>query len=157
MTEYHSLDYFKEENKISDGSGVRIAFLFEELFEEYLHKDQSIEKMKIDELLEKCKEVNQTLIPYAEITNTIFSTYFYKGTEIHFPEKLKSEFEKLIVEKFSTKTVKNRQKLVPKNNEDLFNLTNRYEDYSLRISDEDKNAILVFYKIIQQNWIEEMV
>lgn len=149
MTEYRSLDYFKKEHKISDSSGGNISIIFKVLFEEYLYNEQSIKEPLLDDLLEECKEVNQSLIPYSEITNIIFATYFHNGTENHFPEKLKSEFEKKIVKKFSRQPANEKEMKTPKNNEDLFALTSKYDSVSLSISGEYENAILVFYKLIQ--------
>src|SRR5690625_1787691 len=151
MSRYDSLDHFKKDQRISDNNGSKISFIFKELFDEYLNtglSNQKVTESLLDILLDECKEVNPTLIPYEDITNVIFAEYYDNGTEFPFTEKLKSEYEKWIIKKFSEQATNHYNK-TPKSNEDLFKHQIRNARSNLIISEEYENAILVIYKVIQ--------
>lgn len=155
MTEYNSLNSFKEIKRIADSNGSKISYIFNKLFEEYLYgipKEEKFSERLLKDLLEECREINPTLIPYAEITNVIFTSedynnYLTNGSETSFTEKLKSEFEKYVVGRFG---IDNGRKS-PRSNEELFEITSEKYETRLSIDETYQNAILVMYKIIQHS------
>lgn len=153
MTNYNSLEEFKVAQKISDSNGSNISFIFQELFYEYFNENNGMNDSKeknrlLGHLLSECKEVNPTLIPYEDITNIIFADYDSKYTEFPFTERLKNDYENLITRKFSESDAEEETKIrtIIKN---LYNPESSAPKPKLKINEEDKNSILVVYKIIQ--------
>lgn len=152
MNEYDSIVHLKKELKISDDNVGNIPLIFQEIFDELQYEEtpdnKKIAKL-LDELITECKSINPTLIPYQDITNIIFSEYNGDENEFPFTEKLKSEFEKKISVKFNNQDPKDNK---PLNDDELFEISNNQmslKSNKLIIDNENKNAILVVYKIIQ--------
>lgn len=151
MTKYKSLDHFKNSNKISDAKGSKISFIFKEIYEEYSFHDFSnnkrVEKL-LNQLIEESKEVNPSLIPYSEITNIIFTNYYnFSDSNSSFTEKFKSEFEKYVVHNFGEGSSAHINP--PKDNDDVYSKPSITDHIELIIDDDERNSLLVVYKIIQ--------
>ena len=151
MSEYQSLDNFKDTHKISDAKGREISFLFKEIYEEYSFNEFN-DKIKLKKLLttliNESKEVNPSLIPYSEITNIIFTNYYYPNIkDSSFTERFKSELEKFIIHNF--KCEESHLTGTPQNTDDLYTNSNNNESVKLKIDSVSQNSILVVYKIIQ--------
>src|SRR5699024_8189664 len=153
MNEYTSLDDFKKKQMISDSKNHNISIIFNEIFNEYYYnhaygkekKEQEKRKnLLIKKLLEECKEVNPTLIPYEKITNVIFAEYEGYDNDSPFVERFKNEYEKYIINNFSFKPLENTERSLKiiKNDDKVSHMKNL-------INKDDENAILVIYKIIQ--------
>lgn len=148
MTDFNSLNDFKDYSKISDNKGGEISFIFKKIFDHYQYYDfEEKEANKlIDNLIESSKEINPTLIPYSEITNIIFAEYFNNGyNETSFSEIFKSRFEKHIITKFSISKTKDQAP----NADDVFTSISQQENIKLNIDEDYQNALLVIYKVIQ--------
>lgn len=171
-TEFISLDEFKEIKKISDSNGNKIALYYNRLIDEYFSYSENqltvpmFSEQNIRGLLEECRQINPTLIPYSEITNIIFTSddALTVESETSFIERFKSAFEKYIIKRFAINTsdgdnfllvslkeyLENyREKEI--DNEELFDSPSEKSKIRLRIEEDYQNAILVVYKIIQHS------
>lgn len=150
MNSYNSLDDFKREKKILDRTNTDISIIFQKIYNNYINSNPDDDRVftasLFDELLEKCKELNPSLIPYSGITNIIFApSYSYYQTENTFTEKFKSEFEKYLTRKYDGSIEKEYNQ--PIKTADLYKGNNTQRE--IRISQEDEVGVIIVYKIIQ--------
>lgn len=150
MSNYNSLDDFKKENKILDRTNTEITAIFRKMYGIYIDSNPNEDKIfankLFEEILEKGKELNPSLIPYSGITNIIFSSQiYYEEQENKFTEKFKSEFEKYLIERYDNNFKKEHEHSIE--TDDLY--VDNSTKSKIKISKEEATGIIIVYKIIQ--------